>query len=786
MSCDRALIEQDTILGVDYVAECKKRGCKINTAVLQSLSQNVDAALLTTIDLNNNFVGAKGLSALLVVLSRHCRATLKRICVADNYLANESVIELCDAMTGAAALQHIDIRDNSVSHVAGKKVSSFISRHETVTEVLVDNTLINPALMKIIQSKCLANAAKSGAQVGTFSASVAAPPPSEEPRQKNADDKIEEEQPTVAAASGEEEEDMDVKNLASTTTAPTMTATTDTTTPATATAAATESPMDNNNNNDTASVSSDGSFRDYSRDYPCVTLLIKATRSHPHPAKLHSLRILAMVSNTTEHMMASPENPAPPPPGATFAALLGSLADEDRTPHLAALARAASEAAATHDRDCERKRRALEEDDETIIPAQVAAERITSPRIVASEQQHLVADPSSMPLRTEVKLHCAHRHRSHMDVPTDASTLPNLTMLMQCAATVGNIPVLRALWDDVDKSGGCVPVVPLPDSRETELVPELANLVASTFSSLMAFPHLELIWQASSHMVPDRAFQPGQQGWAERDAELRMQESGVHNRERYNSIWKLYEQLPTDAEERKVTTDTVPRRRSLKAPAPRKGLSPASRGDGKSSNPPTPSSGASNNTQPPTGVYVAYGNFDALMQCVDDAAAVPHLRAMWDMQREERCKNTPAGAARCSVPPVAVEGVKETSANALSATTPLLAALLGAANNDTPASLPSLSKVLNAATTTTVSPRSEVEQMRGLQVLMDAMASPRDPSEPSARRGDIGTEEERMGALREVLMGGTSMAGIAALVQGAQEGGQSVSALDAVLRGACV
>jgi hypothetical protein len=134
-----------------YVSECSRIGCKCNTAIVKSLPAT-STLTISIIDLNNNFVGAKGLRAI-VAMAAKC-PELRQLLVADNYLTNESVVEMCDILDPLTKLEVLDLSNNPISHVAGKRLSLFVSRHPSMHIVKLQNTLINPALVKIITSKC--------------------------------------------------------------------------------------------------------------------------------------------------------------------------------------------------------------------------------------------------------------------------------------------------------------------------------------------------------------------------------------------------------------------------------------------------------------------------------------------------------------------------------------------------------------------------------------------------------------------------------------------------------
>eukprot|EP00759_Apiculatamorpha_spiralis_P035460 PhF_6_TR36197/c0_g1_i2/m.52781 len=137
-----------------YLQECEKANVHRNTAVLKALPSD-PTHTLTVLDLNNNLVGAKGF--LAVVHTVKVCPHLKVLHAADNYLTNECIIEMCDVLDHLDRIESFDFSNNPISHLAGKRVSAYCTRHPTVVSVKIEGTLINKALSKIIDSKCIAN-----------------------------------------------------------------------------------------------------------------------------------------------------------------------------------------------------------------------------------------------------------------------------------------------------------------------------------------------------------------------------------------------------------------------------------------------------------------------------------------------------------------------------------------------------------------------------------------------------------------------------------------------------
>jgi hypothetical protein len=118
---------------------------------------------LTTLDLTLNVVGRHGATSIFAVAKHAPR--LQRILLPDNFLSNDSVEDLASQLLAHPTLFEIDLRGNPISHVAGKRLHSFVkSSGSRVTKVVLDDTLINPALVRIIGRQCQANEARLQAE----------------------------------------------------------------------------------------------------------------------------------------------------------------------------------------------------------------------------------------------------------------------------------------------------------------------------------------------------------------------------------------------------------------------------------------------------------------------------------------------------------------------------------------------------------------------------------------------------------------------------------------------
>jgi len=143
-------------LAMEYRAQCSYTRCKVNSGVLRALETfDTSKDPLIEFDLSGNYVGRTGVVPVILAIKKV--PTLARLNLSSNYLNNDSVKELCAALHGHTSLQYIDLSSNPISHSSGKQIRAFLQRNANVLCVSVNNTLMNPALRRIIERNGLEN-----------------------------------------------------------------------------------------------------------------------------------------------------------------------------------------------------------------------------------------------------------------------------------------------------------------------------------------------------------------------------------------------------------------------------------------------------------------------------------------------------------------------------------------------------------------------------------------------------------------------------------------------------
>ena len=130
-----------------------------------------------------------GIRAVLEVI--RVAERLERLTLADNWLNNESVKELVGVIGGLPNLHYLDLSRNPISHSAGKILSEYASRNASVYFILLEGTLINPALIRIVHQKAEANRIRANVEgpsaqgCGVVAPPAPAPPSQRPPEQRS-------------------------------------------------------------------------------------------------------------------------------------------------------------------------------------------------------------------------------------------------------------------------------------------------------------------------------------------------------------------------------------------------------------------------------------------------------------------------------------------------------------------------------------------------------------------------------------------------------------------------
>uniref|UniRef100_A0A7S1N509 EF-hand domain-containing protein n=1 Tax=Eutreptiella gymnastica TaxID=73025 RepID=A0A7S1N509_9EUGL len=134
-----------------YEKECKRHGCKCNSALLKQLPKTPEVFDSLEIDLSNNMVGTKGILAVLEVVKLSYK--LKKFNLRDNYLDNAAINQIVNALKDHPAITHLDVSNNPISWTAGMCLLDLVDSNGTITRLDIGGTHIRDDIVKMIQQK---------------------------------------------------------------------------------------------------------------------------------------------------------------------------------------------------------------------------------------------------------------------------------------------------------------------------------------------------------------------------------------------------------------------------------------------------------------------------------------------------------------------------------------------------------------------------------------------------------------------------------------------------------
>ena len=126
-----------------YLQRCTALKVRPNTGIEQLLTEATEA--VTEINLSANYIGPRGLMALLDVVERNRRITKL---VLGNNGANNAVVErLCQVAKSHPSLTSINLDDNPISHLAGRMLLHTIQSNPHILELSLRGTVLQPVML---------------------------------------------------------------------------------------------------------------------------------------------------------------------------------------------------------------------------------------------------------------------------------------------------------------------------------------------------------------------------------------------------------------------------------------------------------------------------------------------------------------------------------------------------------------------------------------------------------------------------------------------------------------
>ena len=139
-----------------YAFACDEFHLKRNSRFYSELPASADAVdTVREIDVSKNYIGPKGLRALLEVV-RSC-PRLHTLVLRDQQLSKEAVLTLCDALVSHPALRTLDLRQNPITIDGGRHLFDLVQCNPRIEQVMLENTEVKDSLITAINARTARN-----------------------------------------------------------------------------------------------------------------------------------------------------------------------------------------------------------------------------------------------------------------------------------------------------------------------------------------------------------------------------------------------------------------------------------------------------------------------------------------------------------------------------------------------------------------------------------------------------------------------------------------------------
>eukprot|EP00754_Rhynchopus_humris_P000674 Rhum_TRINITY_DN10417_c0_g1::Rhum_TRINITY_DN10417_c0_g1_i1::g.38350::m.38350 len=119
-----------------YRARCKAVGCRINSAVVNTLSQALVRKPLVSIVLRENYVGCRGVLPIVDLLEAN--QTVETVDLSHNGLDNASLASLCRVASTHKGLTCLDVSHNEFTQAAARHVVSLLETNTRLLSLAAD------------------------------------------------------------------------------------------------------------------------------------------------------------------------------------------------------------------------------------------------------------------------------------------------------------------------------------------------------------------------------------------------------------------------------------------------------------------------------------------------------------------------------------------------------------------------------------------------------------------------------------------------------------------------
>lgn len=139
-----------------YKLACTRLAIKPNSGVVRMLP-NQPGAFVSSINLDNNYIGVKGFAPLLQVL--RLNKGLQFLNLRDNNLESAQIVQLCEVLSSepGECICQINLSNNPITPGGATALCDLIARRPLLTSVVIKDTLIQGRPAEQIAELCLRN-----------------------------------------------------------------------------------------------------------------------------------------------------------------------------------------------------------------------------------------------------------------------------------------------------------------------------------------------------------------------------------------------------------------------------------------------------------------------------------------------------------------------------------------------------------------------------------------------------------------------------------------------------
>eukprot|EP01060_Flectonema_neradi_P002529 TRINITY_DN1158_c0_g1_i1.p1 TRINITY_DN1158_c0_g1~~TRINITY_DN1158_c0_g1_i1.p1 ORF type:complete len:563 (+),score=93.96 TRINITY_DN1158_c0_g1_i1:111-1799(+) len=137
---------------VAYIQKCLSLGVKTNTGLIKSMDNGELGDDTTYLDMTTNYVGGKGLCAVLEMINEGC-PNLRKINLRGCSVNNTVITALVDVALTHPKLETIDLSSNPLSYKAGTLILSLVKQNHQIKQIDLEDTKIQEGILRQINTQ---------------------------------------------------------------------------------------------------------------------------------------------------------------------------------------------------------------------------------------------------------------------------------------------------------------------------------------------------------------------------------------------------------------------------------------------------------------------------------------------------------------------------------------------------------------------------------------------------------------------------------------------------------